>query len=63
MCSGVQEFRSSVGRVKGSDPLVLKLQKAVSCPLGCWERTSGPLKEKSVFLAMEPSLQPESRVS
>ena len=27
-------------------------------PCGCWELNSGPLKEQSVLLTTEPSLQP-----
>jgi hypothetical protein len=27
-------------------------------PCGCWDLNSGPLKEQSVFLTTEPSLQP-----
>jgi hypothetical protein len=27
-------------------------------PCGCWELNSGPLKEQSVLLTAEPSLQP-----
>jgi hypothetical protein len=27
-------------------------------PCGCWDLNSGPLKEQSVLLTAEPSLQP-----
>jgi hypothetical protein len=28
-------------------------------PCGCWELNAGPLEEQSVFLTIEPSLQPQ----
>ena len=28
-------------------------------PCGCWELNSGPLKEQTVLLTAEPSLQPQ----
>jgi hypothetical protein len=30
-------------------------------PCGCWELNSGPLKEQSVLLTAEPSLQPQGK--
>ena len=48
------EYIIAVFRERASDPII----DGCEPPSGCWELNSEPLKEQSVLLTTEPSLQP-----